>query len=162
MAKEPAIAALLINDAGQGHFALWLAHYLNAAGSENFRQKKFRWVLTGRNILALASAQYNLKAAFADAAVIPSADIFLDRERLAPDEKGYGFIAFFPEIISKTDRHEANWLGLKELLLPGGIVIAGIGSGEAERFDKKKLSGFTRMGDIKRKGFRALAYKAKF
>ena len=142
---------LLIYDAGQGHFALWLSHYLKAAGHENNH-----WVLSGRNIIALASAR---AALCNNTVIIPTADIFLDRERLSSSKKDFRLIAFFPETVSETDRREANWQGLSELAEAGSIIIIGMSSSEAERFDKKKPTLFSRLGDIKRKGFRALAYQ---
>ena len=144
--------AMLIYDAGQGHFSAWLNHYLKTAAPQNYR-----WVLSGRNALALAPAGYALASGAAK--IIPCADIFLDRERLSANGNGFGLIAFFPEAVSETDRREANWQGLKELSAPDCIIISGMSSAEAERFDRKKPAGFVRLGDIKRKGFRAMAYQ---
>jgi hypothetical protein len=58
-----------------------------------------------------------------------------------------------------ADQHASLWEALPPLIASGGEFIAGFGSTDAERFDRKKPAGFTRLGDIKRKGFRALAYK---
>ncbi|MDR0290374.1 MAG: hypothetical protein LBI06_05505, partial [Treponema sp.] len=44
-------------------------------------------------------------------------------------------------------------------LCENGIFLAAFGSSDAERFDRKKPAGFSRMGSIKRNGFRALAYR---
>jgi hypothetical protein len=149
---------LLVYDAGQGHFSLWLAHYLKAAGSE-----KYQWVLSGRNILALGAARAALTASMGlsgkNLSAILAADIFLDQERLAVNE-GFALIAFFPETVPETDRQEADWEALAGLIAPGGIAIVGMSSAEAERFDRKKLPVFSRLGEIKRKGFRALAIRA--
>ena len=142
-------AALLIHDAGQGHFALWLAHYLDAAGRSvaDTSVADFRWVLSGRNVVALASARSALNAAFPGikAALLPATGIFPDR--------GFALTAFF---------HASPFL--REMgfsALPGSIVIAGMTSAEAERFDRKKPEGLHRLGDIKRKGFRAMAYQVR-
>ena len=149
-------AALLINDSGQGHFALWLERYL--------RHGVFRWVISGRNALALAAARAALSAALppeaapaALSSIIPVTDISLDRRRI--EKAGpFALIAFFPE---------GGNLGFRETLFDetvidsGGIVIAGMTSAEAERFDRKKPSFLCRVGDIKRKGFRAMAYQAR-
>ena len=151
-------AALLIHDdAGQGHFALWLAHYLarDANGGD------FRWVLSGRNVLALATT----RAAFGNVGgvpqqripplTIPLADISLDREQFTAAAL-FAFCAFFPQTLNAN-----TWQGLTALAASGGIVITGASSAEADRFDRKKPEGWIRLGDIKRKGFRALAYQSK-
>ena len=160
--------AILIHDPGQGHFALWLANYLD--GSETsaglYKADQPRLVLTGRNIMALAAARSALaaaKSAIAPAVpvIIPTADIYIDRERIKAAEKDYNLIIFIPETVSETDRQEAYWQGLRELTMPGGVIIAGMSSNEAERFNRKKPSGFTCLGDIKRRGFRAMGYQAR-
>ena len=141
----------LIHDTGQGHFALWLLHYLAKA------EYAIQFVLSGRNVLALAAARAALASAGIVPAIIPIADIFLDRERLtlaAEDQSSFALIALFPEMVTDT-----IWEGLASLAATGGIVIAGMTSTEAERFDRKKPPSFSRMGDIRRKGFRALAYR---
>jgi hypothetical protein len=53
----------------------------------------------------------------------------------------------------------ALWEDLARMLRPGGNALIALPSSEAEKFDRKKTEGFTRMGDIKRQGFRALAYR---
>ena len=171
-------AGLLIHDAGQGHFALWLSYYLGqelSAANQLYVKKlhfaaRRQMVLSGRNIVALAAARENLNRNFPDTTltIIPSADIFLDRERLTAGlaaafannrENCYNLIGFFPETVPETDRRETSWEALSFLSAPGGIVITGLNSMEAERFDRKKPRGFTRLADIKRKGFRAAAYR---
>jgi hypothetical protein len=168
---DSAAPALHIHDdAGQGHFALWLAHYL--AGDAHNRA--FRWLLSGRNVLALASARAALTAEQANLAVaqatlaeaadvlwrgealstIPLADISLDRERLVAAAP-FALTAFFPQTLNAD-----AWQGLAALSASDGIVITSAPSTEAERFDRKKPAGWLRLGDIKRQGFRALAYQA--
>jgi len=144
-------ASLLINDSGQGHFALWLARYLNGS---------FRWVLSGRNALALAAAKSALSAALPPEATasstlfpaIPVADISLERRCLEAAEP-FALAAFFPE--------GGNFSFPETVIDTGGIAIVGMASAEAERFDRKKPAGLHRLGDIKRKGFRAMAYQAR-
>jgi len=137
--------ALLIHDSGQGHFALWLARYL--------KQPAFRWVFSGRNVLALAAAKSAMSAALGGAmpTVIPAADIALDSRRIAA-EGPFALAAFFPE---------GKALFPQALIGSGCILLAGMSSAEAERFDRKKPAALRRIGDIKRKGFRALAYQGQ-
>ena len=172
---------VLIHGEGQGHFALWLFAALDAL------MREAHLTLSGRNILALATARAALVSARSNLAtaqaamsaaqhkpavsnpglspsIVPAADMFLDRERLAASLAGAGgfsLIAFFPETIPETDRREADWEALSLLAAADGIVIAGMTSAEAERFDKKKPKAFIRLGDIKRNGFRALAYQKR-
>jgi len=164
-ADDTAGKALLIHDCGQGHFALWLVHYLAKARAVK-APAALPIVLSGRNILALASARAALSAARAALAasgsrpvtaplIVPTADIYLDRERLGD---GFGFIAYIPEIVPETNRGKTDWEALTQLAQPGSVVIAAMNSAEAERFDRKKTAAWRRLGDIKRNGFRALAY----
>ena len=162
---DSAAPALHIHDdAGQGHFALWLAHYL--AGDAHNRA--FRWLLSGRNVLALAATLAMLASTpppIAEAAdvlwrgealsTIPLADISLDRERLVAAAP-FALTAFFPQTLNAD-----AWQGLAALSASDGIVITSAPSTEAERFDRKKPAGWLRLGDIKRQGFRALAYQAR-
>jgi hypothetical protein len=162
--RKTAETSLLVYDEGQGHFALWLANYLEneqrAGSKEQGAKMLYRWVLSGRNILALTTARAALSAARSamttaeiDSSIIPAADIFLDRERITEICK-FDLIAFFPE------KATANaWDGLATVAKLGGIVIVGMASAEAERFDRKKPLGWNRLGDIKRKGFRALMFR---
>jgi len=151
---------LIHDDAGQGHFALWLANYL---------KREYRWVLSGRNILALAAA----RAALPEAAIVPAADILLDCERIAEGgaagiakaegkPEGFSLIAFFPDMVpaekNPAEQLDVAWEGLTRLAAPGTILLCGLGSTESERFDRKKPPHWHRLGNIKRKGFRSLAY----
>jgi hypothetical protein len=145
-------AAFLIHDAGQGHFALWLANCLNNEAA------KFRWVLTARNVLALVAARHGLGASLSgmNISAITVAGIYLDHERIASvsQEHGFALIALFPEKVTDT-----AWDGLVSLAGEDSIVLVGMTSVEADRFDRKKPQTFARLGDIKRKGFRAMAYR---
>jgi hypothetical protein len=131
-------------------------------------------VLSGRNILALEASRKNSGGAL----IVPAPDLSLGTKALQEVLAGYvpeapawqnagrrfGISAAFPELLPQSmlpkdaDQLASLWEALPPLLAPGGVFIAGFGSTEAERFDRKKPSGFTRLGDIKRKGFRALAY----
>jgi hypothetical protein len=88
--------------------------------------------------------------------IIPAVDLIGAAEKL---QRRCTFIAAFPEQIPQTDNLSVCWEGLQEILEPGGIALITLPSAEAERFDRKKLKDFSRIGDIKRKGFRALAYQ---
>jgi precorrin-6B methylase 2 len=145
-------SAALIYEPGQGFFPRWLLAFL--------RQNRIPpppLVLSGRNILALAAAQHNAETA---AAVVPAGGLSL----FPAEGRVFDFIAAFPELppqsplASEPNQPGALWEALPPLLAPGGVFVAGFSSTDAERFDRKKPAGFTRLGDIKRKGFRALGY----
>jgi SAM-dependent methyltransferase len=133
----------LIHEGGQGWFSAWLGSFLGAPPEA--------LVLSGRNILALEAASRNTGGA----AFIPAAELFPDKTAGGI----YRLIAAFPESIPRTGRLGALWEGLSSLLEPGGAAIVSLPSGEAEDFDRKKAPGFTRLGGLKRGGFRALAYR---
>ena len=160
----PAAGHILVWEGDQGHFPAWLAGgFLGASPSPSF-------TLAGRNILALEAARHNTINALGsggDVRVIPAADLFLDRERLAgagdsraPSTR-YSLIAAFPGAVPLADRALPLWEGLVFLAAPGALVILGAGSSEAERLDRKKPKNFTRLGSVKRGGFRALAYTCR-
>jgi hypothetical protein len=69
------------------------------------------------------------------------------------------FIIIFPDLVPMTRRLDAYWEGLDTLLADNGVVLVTLPSSEAEQFDRRKRKGFVRLGDIKREGFRALAYR---
>jgi hypothetical protein len=154
-------SGILIHEPGQGHFPVWLLKYLGTEAAGPL-------VLSGRNILALEASRHNLPEAVTR--LVPAVDLASRREALLAaalspggnHEAGkgaYGFIAAFPEPAPRTGRLDAYWEGLAGLLNPGGIALIALPSSEAERFDRKKRKQFIRLGDLKRNGFRALAYR---
>jgi hypothetical protein len=161
---------LLIHEPEQGFFPCWLNLLRKRAGADG--ATKARTVLSGRNILALEAAAYNVRYNGAQqnelaVVIVPAVDLQLAGPALqsAIDGQQYGSIIAFPDLLpqsslpKKTDQLAVLWESLPPLLADGGIFLAAFGSSEAERFDRKKPAGFTRMGTIKRKGFRALAYR---
>jgi hypothetical protein len=166
---------ILIHEPGQGFFPCFLLDFLKKECSLlHLLRQMPQLVLSGRNILALEAARHNC----GEASLVPTVDLRLGANSLleavgchsvgwnsAASHSGrYGFIAAFPELLPQSslpkgaDQFASLWEALPPLLTAGGTFIAAFGSTEAERFDRKKPSGFTRLGDIKRKGFRALAY----
>jgi hypothetical protein len=161
----PAVpGSILIHEPAQGHVPVWL--WRHALGAPELRDlTEARWVLSGRNILALEAAAGNmgkLRPA-PDCALVPAADLLTGREALRGalrrGEGGFALAAVFPGPEDpRENRLDALWEGLRELTQPGGICLAALPSSEAERFDRKKPKGLIRLGDLKRRGFRALAY----
>jgi hypothetical protein len=163
---------LLFHEAEQGAFPLWLLQYIGIAhnGEKCRGAEPMQLVLSGRNILALEAARHNIEKSVyqketaelsgINIKLFPAADMHAIRE--GP----FAFIAAFPELVpqcrgesKKLDQLETLWKALTGLLGAGGAALITLPSSEAERFDRKKPAGFTRLGDIKRQGFRALAYR---
>jgi hypothetical protein len=154
----PPGAPILIHEPDQGHFPVWLIRYL---GKTDPGERPV--TLSGRNILALEGSRHNLRAAGAGGRIRLAVDLGLSREDLSREAPGraglYRLIALFPSLVPGTKREGAYWEGAARLLEGGGLVFAALPSSEAGGFDRKKPARFTRLGDIKRKGFRALAYQ---
>jgi hypothetical protein len=162
-------APLLVHEPGQGFFPCWLLALLRGADMPPV-------VLSGRNILALEATRYNvtqnvrqnvLQNAIHEAVVVPAVDLRLGETALreAAGGRPYGCIAAFPELLPQSslpkgaDQLAAIWDAVPPLLAGGGVFLITFSSSDAERFDRKKPAGFTRLGSVKRNGFRALAYR---
>jgi 16S rRNA G1207 methylase RsmC len=161
---------LLVHEPGQGFFPCWLN------SCEKIQDKVYAhddYYLSGRNILALEAARHNIAQNNGIAAtIVPVADLSFGVPSLleATGGRQYGCIIAFPELLPQsslpktaksrqgTDQLTVLWNALPPLLSENGIFLAAFGSSDAERFDRKKLPGFSRLGSIKRDGFRALAY----
>jgi hypothetical protein len=182
--KTGRLSPLLIHEPGQGFFPCWLIEFLNSEHGCNFLpgENNLHLVLSGRNTLALEAARHNAmrhKAArhnYATALPVPAADLQLGKSALMEAAGGlqYAFIAAFPELLPQSslpkadkggasgsgrDQLTALWESLPPLLCEGGLFLAAFSSSDAERFDRRKPPGLTRLGSIKRDGFRALAYE---
>jgi hypothetical protein len=104
-----------------------------------------------------------------DVNAVCAVDLQFGRDKLLEAAGGqYSFIAAFPELLPQTKAAKASqdpdqlislWNSLPPLLAEGGLFLAAFGSSDAERFDRKKLTGFTRLGSVKRNGFCATAYR---
>jgi hypothetical protein len=141
---------ILVHEPGQGWFPAWLSAFLDPPPGP--------LVLSGRNILALEAAAHNTGAGIVPAAELYPAETSADRNTSGDP---YGFIAAFPELIPGTGRFDALWDGVSSALSENGVFIVSLPSGEAERFDRKKRTDFIRLGDARRNGSRALAYRRR-
>jgi hypothetical protein len=161
---------LLVHEPGQGFFPRWLLEFLSGEKPQSQVQSL---VLSGRNILGLEAARHNIPQAI----IVPAVDLHLGRVALLealPDggARLYSLIVAFPELLphikqpktskdnQEVDQFASLWDSLQPLLAQGGVFLAAFSSADAERFDRKRPSGsgFSRLGSIKRDGFRALAY----
>jgi hypothetical protein len=140
----------------QGHFPVWLMGFFRTRGTDAECP-----VLAGRNIIALEASRRNLERAaglrteLRSVIELPGST----EELLAPlAGRRYRLIAAFAGPSGKTGI-PPYWEALSELLETGGVVLAAFSASRAEALDRKKPAVFTRLGDIKRGGFRALAYR---
>jgi len=130
-------------------------------------------VLSGRNILALEASRHNVERHNAEVSIVSVADLSLGRAMLLEASGGrqYGLIVAFPELVPQSSLPKTAkgsqgnsqlttlWDALPSLLADGGVFIAAFASAEAERFDRKKPPGVSRLAGVKRNGFRALGYQ---
>ncbi|MDR0442087.1 MAG: methyltransferase [Treponema sp.] len=148
---------ILVHEPGQGFFPCWLREFLCLENAD--------MVLSGRNILALVAARHNMEKAQTQSPIVfPAADLSGADDFIRASGGRFGIVAAFPDIIpqsqlpKETDHLKDLWESVPALLAEGGIFIAGFSSSNADRFDRLKPAGVFRLGDIKRKGFRALGY----
>jgi len=135
---------LLIHEGGQGQFPLWL---ISPAGPE-----QPPLYLSGRNIISLEAARHNLVRSFGLSPVIlPSCGLF----DTSPPPVRFGLIASFPERAAPS----LLWPDLERLLAPGGGAFVTLPSSQGLAFERGKPRGFIPLGNLKREGFRALAWK---
>ena len=173
---------ILIHEPGQGFFPCQLYAFLSHNQEFAKIAESQNWVFSGRNILSLLAAQYNFdRNTGRYCAIIPAVDLKLGAtllQRAAVKQNtetsmdshpvnatnSFEMIIAFPELLPQSSlpkgicQFESLWESFKPLLLPNALVLAGLSSNEAERFDRKKPAGFTRLGNIKRGGFRAMGY----
>ena len=149
---------VLIHEPQQGFFPCWLLTYI---------PQNRPVVLCGRNILELQASRHNI-ASFhkGKITIVLAVDLHFNQDDLLNAACGmkFAFIAAFPDLLPAgsipkgTDQLAVIWNSLPQLLSRNGLFLAAFSSSDAERFDRKKPSGFTRIGGIKRHGFRSLAY----
>lgn len=150
--------SVLVHECDQGHFPAWLAA---RAASSSLAP---RFTLVARNVLALAAACKNTLAAcrvpgLTAPRAVAAVDLGIAADRLLAGNGPFDLIVSFPEAVPRVDRVEATWVAASKLLSAEGLFIVSQASTEAERFDRAKPRGFSRAGELKRDGFRAIAYR---
>ncbi|MCA1949724.1 MAG: class I SAM-dependent methyltransferase [Treponema sp.] len=161
---------ILFFEVGQGHFPLWFVTNF----SQELARISFIPVIGGRNILSLTATKQNLenlKGSFTEnhtdqairglsPTIVPSVDPDLSADELLKASGGpFPLIFLFPDPVPKTDPWPSYWTGLEKLAVPGGLIFIGLSATEAERFDRQKRKGFQRIGELKRQGWKVLAYQ---
>jgi hypothetical protein len=150
-----------IHEPKQGHFPLWLARFLEKTAPATLL-KPVNLVLSGRNILSLEVSRHNLDGCLLNSVkIVPALDMSVSRDILLQSAgcAAFSAIVAFPELVPQTTTLESQWDGIYALLVVGGLVLVALSSSDAERFDRRKPADFVRLGDVKRKGFRAIAYQ---
>ncbi len=165
-AQEP--VRILVHEGAHGHFPVRLvaARRAQVSGPGPFVSGNatipWSFVLSGRNVLALDIQARNVRAAAVGdrvEACVPVADLELAAPRLLGCFGTLDAIVAFPEIVPRVEWTGGLWNAGRTLLGPGGILVVSVKSTEAERFDRCRPAGFAREGEIRRDGFRALAYR---
>ncbi|WP_304224280.1 methyltransferase [Gracilinema caldarium] len=161
---------ILFFEVGQGHFPLWFV----ISFLQELAQISFTPVIGGRNILSLTATKQNLenlKGSYSvnhtdqairdlSPAIVPSVDPDLSAEELLKASGGpFPLMFLFPDPVPKTAPWPAYWTGLEKLADPGSLIFIGLSATEAERFDRQKRKGFQRIGELKRQGWKVLAYQ---
>jgi len=152
--RLPPPERLLVHESEQGHFPLFMAASAASAGA-----KIPRVLACGRNVLALQASKANLADAGFAADAAPAADLGLRAAGLRSAFGAFDMVASFPDIVPRVDRFAAAWEGAAALLESGGHFLTALSSTDAARFDRLKGPQFARVDDLKRDGFRALAYR---
>ncbi len=162
--------SVLIQGGHQGHLACWLSHKF---ASQGLPAPAF--TVVDRNVLALASSVENLKLAAtsnegaaagggADAETprypqsLPAVDLAAIPGKLPDFAAPFDLVAAFRDPVPRVDRAAVEWEAARKLVGPGGVFLVSSSSTHADRFDRQKPTGFTRLGELKRDGFRACAY----
>ncbi|GAB1484005.1 hypothetical protein MASR2M78_28220 [Treponema sp.] len=152
---------VLVHEADQGHFPAWLVSQQDGEGSIA------SILLCARNVLALEAARHNTQEA-AGSLLRPTSchiaacvDLGFAKERLLDTWPSFDLIVSFPQAVPRVDRLQASWEGISKLLARGGLFLMAASSTEAARFDKEKNRPFMRVADLRRDGFRAIAYRAQ-
>jgi len=169
--KIPNDTPYLVHEPGQGFFTNRLLEFLRDGAANRAQQQAL--VLSGRNILSLEAARHNAAPlGRITINVVPAVDLQLGKDALLEAGNGqFAFISAFPDLLPQssmskaakasqdTDQLTVIWNSLPPLLAEGGLFLVAFGSSDAERFDRKKPTGFTRLGSVKRNGFCAAVYQ---
>ncbi len=145
---NPARKALVINP-GIGHAALWLAM---ALGPESLS-------LASRDLLSLVAARENLLNLAAALGLTMSVDVV---NLLSLDDKAEGqqdLILEFADPVPEYDWIADSWARALRLLAPGGTLAVAAAPTELVRLEKRRPEGFRLLGEKRRKGSAAVAWR---
>ncbi|OHE66225.1 MAG: hypothetical protein A2413_16410 [Treponema sp. RIFOXYC1_FULL_61_9] len=140
----------------QGHFSAWLAA---AAVRRSLRAPLF--TLLSRNILSLSACSYNVRVASGQTPerTLLAADFGFAPQAFDGSPVPWDLVVVFPEIVPLHEWTAASWSAAARLVRVGGLFVLAASSSDSERFDRVKTGPFDRAGELKRDGFKALAYR---
>lgn len=148
-------SSVLFFECSQGHFPLWFITWLD----QTCPGIAIKTLIAGRNVLALEAAKQNMPSDNPPE-IVGAIDPKLSAMEILNAGKGpFTLLFLFPNVVPKTNRWNAYWSGLDTLMAKESIAVIGLTATEGERFDKSKAKGFQRLGEIKRQGYRVLAYQ---
>ncbi len=137
--------ALIINP-GPGHLALWLSRRISPD----------RISCASRDILSLAAAGANLAA---QPGRRPEYRALSPLELNLLPQACFDFIACFPDVVPGYDWIAQTWTDVSHLLKAGGVFIMVAPPTEIMRAEKRKAEGFSLIGEKRRKGSLAAAWR---
>ncbi|HUX37558.1 MAG TPA: methyltransferase [Rectinemataceae bacterium] len=145
---KPARKALVINP-GIGHAALWIAM---ALGPESL-------TLASRDLLSLVAARENLEALGEVRGTTLPVDIL---DLLSLDDKAEGqqdLLLEFADPVPEYDWIADTWARALKLLAPGATFVIAAAPTELVRIEKRRPDGFRLLGEKRRKGSAAVAWR---
>ena len=148
---ERAIAGILVREAlvvnpGLGHFPLWLARRAGPARIQAASRDLLSLAATGANLAALAGRRPAYRALDAlRLDELPSASLDL--------------LAEFPDAVPEYDWIEPLWDRAFRLLKRGATFLLAATPTELARAEKRRPQGFRLLGDRRRKGQAAMAWR---
>ena len=145
---KPVEKALIINP-GIGHLAMWLAL---AFGPPSIG-------LASRDLLSVVAARENLTLLLHERELQTSSAI-LDIHNLDPAILGpLDLIVEFGDPVPEYDWIADSWARATSLLAPGGLLVVAAPPTEAVRLEKRRPEGFRLLGEKRKKGSVAVAWR---
>ncbi len=138
--------ALVINPGGPGHFPLWLSR----------RVRPDRIACASRDLLSLAATGENLRA-LCGAGIAYRAIDPLRLDELTPFS--FDVLAEFADPVPAYDWIGPAWEGAQRLLKCGAVYLLVASPTELQRAQKRRPAGFRLIGERRRKGYAAAAYR---
>ncbi len=145
---KPIGKSLIVNP-GIGHIAMWIAL---ALGPQNIG-------MATRDLLSLVASRENLSTLVRDRELPISIDI---RDLLSLDaatDGGQNLLVDFVDPVPEYDWIADVWGRAKDLIAPGGLFVVAAPPTEAVRMEKRRPEGFRLLGEKRKKGSVAVAWR---
>ncbi len=137
----------LFLEPGAGHLALWASRTLGFD----------RVVAASRDELALRAVEVNLSSLPERSRPEFSAIDALRVDELAPDS--FDFVAESPEVVPESDWIGPAWAQADRLLRAGGLYVAYCSPTDMARLEKRRGPGWSLVGQKRKKGAIAMAWR---